>query len=89
MDDMEEFEWERHRTELDKIFFKDFSLVPRCCSKHFREWLESRQPVLDENSRQGHINYCSPSPALNHHLICRHSGHFMPPTLTQGYLHFV
>ncbi len=26
---MEEFEWEKHKTELDRIFFKDFPLVPR------------------------------------------------------------
>lgn len=28
--DLERFEWEKHKTELDRIFFKDFSLVPRC-----------------------------------------------------------
>lgn len=22
-------EWEKHKTELDRIFFKDFTLIPR------------------------------------------------------------
>ncbi len=26
---MQGFDWEQHRVELDRIFFKDFSLVPR------------------------------------------------------------
>lgn len=30
----ERFRWEDHRSELDRIFFKDFSLVPRYPMPH-------------------------------------------------------
>ncbi|XP_064390174.1 probable ATP-dependent RNA helicase DHX34 isoform X2 [Halichondria panicea] len=35
---MQGFDWEQHRVELDRIFFKDFNLVPRGSQEHTEFW---------------------------------------------------